>query len=226
MNMTQLDDGYWIDHATGSAPLAVRVLASCQAVIRQEAGDRLALVEATMGAMLEGADRATVSGDVFENLMAQVDALDDVTEIDRFRDENDLDQEIPRPLRAFINDNPKALQWRRNLGGPDEIPLPYLSGQGIEASLIRMRPGQSIPDHDHRQEELTLVLSGGFEDGHHKYVRGDVCIAEPGMIHRPRVDDDEACICLTVSLGPLKFKNPLHGAIRNVSRLLPGVPVS
>lgn len=216
MPMTHIDDGYLMDHATGAAPKAIQVLTACQVSMRPETADRLNLVENALGALFESSDVAVVEPDMMATVLSKIDSLDvDVTNtLDQ-----DTDRDIPAPLKPYIPTDLEDLPWKRHLGGPDEIRLKELSEAGVEVSLLRLRPGMSIPDHDHEHEEITLVLTGGFSDHRGEYVRGDVCMAGPGVMHRPHVSDDEDCICLAVSLGSMRFKNPLHGMVHRLSRM-------
>ena len=56
---------------------------------------------------------------------------------------------------------------------------------GTHTSLMRMRPGGSVPAHRHEREEEFIVLEGECHIGTHKLVAGDVHIASPGSWHEP-----------------------------------------
>jgi putative transcriptional regulator len=60
-----------------------------------------------------------------------------------------------------------------------------------------------MPHHGHAGTELTMVLSGGYQDVTGAYARGDVATADGALVHQPIADADEACICLTVTTGML-----------------------
>jgi putative transcriptional regulator len=57
--------------------------------------------------------------------------------------------------------------------------------------------------------EMLLVLKGGFSDEHGHYVRGDVCLSDEAVEHRPVADPDGECLCLAVTRGPVRFKGLL-----------------
>jgi putative transcriptional regulator len=71
---------------------------------------------------------------------------------------------------------------------------------------LRIKAGRSIPSHTHRGPEVTLVLDGGFSDQRGHYSRGDVCVADDTVEHRPVADPDGECLCLALSGGPIRFK--------------------
>ena len=56
---------------------------------------------------------------------------------------------------------------------------------GTHTSLMRMRPGGSVPAHRHEREEEFIVLEGECHIGTHRLVAGDVHIAAPGSWHEP-----------------------------------------
>lgn len=54
---------------------------------------------------------------------------------------------------------------------------------GVHTSLLRMRPGGTIPAHRHEREEEFIVLEGECYIGTHRLVAGDVHIASAGSWH-------------------------------------------
>lgn len=215
---TLLHDGLILDHASGAAPAALSVLALAQAELRPDAARRIVVAETAMASLLETAPPAKLDPDRYARLLAAMDAAGQPVQQCENREANG-DEVYPAALRGLIPDRDSQLKWSRRPGGRAHIRLENLCAPGIEAELIRLDPGRTIPAHDHEGEEYTLVLSGGFSDMRGHYARGDVCSAEPGMLHRPRVDPDEPCLCFAVSLGRMKFTNPLIAAYdRLVSR--------
>lgn len=206
--MTLIDDGLILDHAAGTAPAALSVLTLAQAELRPEAARRIALAETTLGALLESEAAAGIDSLMRARVMSRLDSMGSEPEEPR----SEHGKLVPKSIADRLQCPENMLKWQRRAGGLSEIPLPALSGDGAEASLIRLEPGRAIPAHDHAGEEYTLVLSGAFSDARARYESGDVCTAGPGDIHRPRVDEAEPCICFAVSLGRMRFKNPLIAA--------------
>jgi putative transcriptional regulator len=56
---------------------------------------------------------------------------------------------------------------------------------------------------------MVLVLAGSYRDGAERYARGDVQAVGPETRHRPVAEPGEACLCLAVIAGRLRFSNPL-----------------
>jgi putative transcriptional regulator len=209
--MRLLDDGHILDRVSGAAPEAVRVLADCHAVLNAEAASRLGVAEAVFGVMLEGVTPAPLAPDARDRAIASA-ARRSQPESARVRDAL-----FPRPLSEIVERQTGGmLVWKSCYGGREEIALEALTRDGVEASLIRLKPGAKVPRHDHDGEELTLVLSGVFSDGRDEYQRGEVCEAGPGVAHEPRAAGDEPCVCFAVTLGEVRPTNPLLAAAKAI----------
>lgn len=75
--------------------------------------------------------------------------------------------------------------------------------------LFRVRPGASLPSHDHAGAELTCVLEGAFEDATGIYAAGDAVSMQPGLPHEPVAIGDADCVCLLAITGRLRFATPI-----------------
>ena len=65
---------------------------------------------------------------------------------------------------------------------------------------------------------MILVLSGGFRDRCRQFLRGDVAISDESVDHRPLVDQDGGCVCLSVTDAPLRFTGPFGWLLNLVAR--------
>ena len=81
---------------------------------------------------------------------------------------------------------------------------------------MRIEPGFGAALHDHAAEELTLILTGAYHDGHARYAAGDLSVARPGFTHVPVAEAGQICYVLAVSYGPPKF----HGVFGLAQKLL------
>ncbi|WP_421786534.1 cupin domain-containing protein [Hyphobacterium sp.] len=190
-----LPDEWILDHASGAAPMAVRVLVGCAAELNPEIRKTVEMAEQIGHSVFtEESWRGAVPEPV-ENDVAWTAARRN-------------DPVYPQALAQFGFEAGKA-PWRSRLGGVQGRKINRLSEPGVDARLLNIQPGSSIPHHDHGGEELTLVLAGGFRDDAGSYHRGDVCYGEAGIEHRPVGLPGEPCICFAVSLGGYKFRNPL-----------------
>ena len=84
--------------------------------------------------------------------------------------------------------------------------LPLFSDHDAHAELMRIEPGRGVAEHDHEGDELTLVLTGAYNDGEAAYRPGDVSLARPGFVHTPRAEPGEVCYVLVAFKGAPRFK--------------------
>jgi putative transcriptional regulator len=73
--------------------------------------------------------------------------------------------------------------------------------------LLKARGGIVVPEHGHNGEEWTLVLRGRYQTECGYFRIGDMDIADENIEHQPSIDQDEECICLVVTEGPIRFKS-------------------
>jgi len=73
-----------------------------------------------------------------------------------------------------------------------------------------------VPEHSHRGRELTVVLSGAFNDGETLFVRGDVEDADDSVQHVPTATAEADCICLAVTEAPLRFRSWVVRALQPI----------
>lgn len=116
---------------------------------------------------------------------------------------------LPEELRGLVR--PK---WRWLAPGISRIvvnlPEPASPSAPREhAWLVRVAPGQSLPDHGHRGWEATCVLAGGFTDVTGEYGPGDVAETDGAVMHQPMAGRGEACICLIAWEGRLRMRGLL-----------------
>lgn len=193
----KMEDQWILDHSSGAAPLAVRVLVDCASEINAE-----------IRAKLELADRigaALMTDDIWDDIQSNtpLSLSNEPVSVPIL-----TDPLYPTALHRYgfnASDSP----WRSKLGGVQGRKINRLCEPGVDARLLKIQPGSAIPHHDHRGQELTLVLQGGFSDEKGVYHRGDVCAGEAGEPHTPVGLEGEPCICFAVSLGGYRFRNPL-----------------
>jgi putative transcriptional regulator len=122
----------------------------------------------------------------------------------------------PRPLRDYLPAGLDALPWRMRLPGVHGCPLEGVAGGKVE--MLRIQPGRAVPNHTHRGVEMTLVLEGGYSDELGHFGRGDVCVADGSITHRPHADRGPDCVCLTVTDGVLRFSGPFGWIVNPLQR--------
>jgi putative transcriptional regulator len=114
---------------------------------------------------------------------------------------------LPGPLAAYVGSPLDSLGWRARMPGLKEVKLE--DRHGCEASLLWIKAGRAMPSHTHHGMEVTLVLKGSFSDAVSSYGRGDICVVDSDVDHKPRAGLDGDCICFAVSEGPVTLTGPV-----------------
>jgi putative transcriptional regulator len=85
----------------------------------------------------------------------------------------------------------------------------------MKAVLMRIEPGVGVFGHDHAGDEVTLILTGAYNDGHARFGPGDVSLARPGLVHAPRAEPGAVCYVLAASDGPPRLQG-LPGLVQRI----------
>ncbi|WP_082627900.1 ChrR family anti-sigma-E factor [Pseudohongiella spirulinae] len=110
---------------------------------------------------------------------------------------------LPRVVQKLAQGSIQSLNWVQ-LGKSLRI-APVNVGDGVrQTSLYDIRAGGQMPEHEHRGEEITVLLKGSFSDAEGKYVRGDFVVRHAGEKHQPTATMDTDCICLVSLERPVK----------------------
>ena len=153
---------------------------------------------------------APMAADALDRVLGLIDAAEarDSQAKAALRGRDGMGEEItalPSPVReAALQAMADHHRW--SFAGLGIQRLPLFADEGARAELLRIEPGHGVAMHDHEDEELTLVMTGAYHDGHAYYGPGDVSLARPGFTHRPRAEPGEVCYALAVSSGAPKFK--------------------
>jgi putative transcriptional regulator len=127
-----------------------------------------------------------------------------------------LDPDMPAPLARLVGSRLDDVKWKLVAPGVREHVLH--DGDGVQASLIKLKPGCAIPSHTHEGLEATLVLRGAFSDSSGRYRRGDAAVADAAVDHRPVADRGGDCICYSVSDAPFRLTGPVGRIVERLFR--------
>jgi putative transcriptional regulator len=119
----------------------------------------------------------------------------------------------PEPLASFA---PDGAAWRWIGPGLRQRPVPL---RRTAARLLKAAPGARVPSHGHGGLELTLVLRGAYRDGHDRFDIGDLQEVDDAVVHRPRAEPGEDCICLIATERPLRFRHWTTRLFRRFARV-------
>ncbi|MET0282541.1 MAG: ChrR family anti-sigma-E factor [Steroidobacteraceae bacterium] len=110
---------------------------------------------------------------------------------------------LPAPLRPYFGDSFSALRWRRVAPGVHHIRGPAMPHG--ELMLLRVAAGRSVPQHGHGGSELTVILSGAYDDVLGHFAAGDAADLDMDVQHQPVTSPGPPCICVAAVDAPLRF---------------------
>ncbi|MEL7030058.1 MAG: cupin domain-containing protein [Pseudomonadota bacterium] len=201
MTHKSISEEILLDYAVGALSPATAALVEGSYQIRPERRALLSSLEALAAGAIESAPPARVSTGASEALIAAGPQ--------RVEPTGNLDLvAVPPAISRLFPEGPEALQWKRLWPGLDVMRSPVADA----ASLIRAKPGSRLPLHSHDGQELTLVLSGAFNDGADRYARGDVAVAGPDDEHELQIEEEGECLCFIAVEGDLRLSGPM-GAV-------------
>ncbi len=197
-------------YASGHLGHGMSVLMASFLTLSPSARRQMETFEALNGVMLDDAEAVEISDDALGVLMTRLDAPES-EETPRIAVGN---TDLPEPLRAVLDRPIEEQRWRFAYPGVRQLSL-GVGDDDERVKLLKIMPGKSAPQHAHKGIEATLVLRGAFRDGNRLYERGQLALADEHIQHRPRAEGDEACICLAVNDGALRFTDSFGRVARD-----------
>ena len=199
-----LDSATIVAHAAGTLDEAFNVvvashLAWCPTC--REAAREATLLGGEMLGMLVG---TSVSKDCRSKTLSMLDTAT----LHRFPKSPPSRGEVPEPLGHLLGGKSLAdLAWKRKAPGLALYDLPLSEASSARLFLMRIAAGAAMPEHGHGGEEITLILSGAYNDKFGRYAQGDVADLDESIEHQPVVETGAACICLVATEAPTRFKS-------------------
>jgi len=205
-----LEDEWLLSYAAGTLHEGEALMVASHAAYHPALQTRMNDAENLGGALLDDLQPASIQDDAFDNLMAMLD--------DELNDENgseggrieiaptkSRDSHLPAVLQDYLGKDLDALNWRTMGPGMKQVRL-WEGPDGEKLWLLKARGGTTVPVHDHRGNEMTLVLTGSYHVGDDRYTPGMLEFADTEVEdHQPVIDDGEDCICLVVTNAPIRL---------------------
>lgn len=220
-----IDDELLLSYAAGAVEEPVAVLVATHLALNPAARGRYRRLEALGGAMIEEIEPEPLAQGTLDAVLACLGQQERVPARPspspaKFGEDQSLIPKplIPRPLRDYIGDDPAKLLWKPTMRGVAMVDVPIGSAGGFTTRLMRVEGGCAVPQHTHRGAELVLVLDGGFTDLNGHFVRGDACVGDEALDHRPIADPGVACLSLLVSDGPIHLTGPFSWLTNRLNR--------
>ena len=200
----KIQDEWLVSHAAGAVSKARSLLIASHVAYHDDLQETLADAEAIGGALLDSTADADVSPAVLDQVLSR---LDEVASAARSSAPARAGS-IPEPLFDYLGCDLDDLKWR--FMGPGMSNARLWNGPNDERLwLLRARGGVRVPEHGHNGDEWTLILKGSYQTEFGHFGVGDIDVADESITHQPVIDEDEECICLVMTHGPIRFKSPL-----------------
>jgi putative transcriptional regulator len=172
------------------------VCPACRAAARE--------AEQVGGALLASLSGKAVSPDCRAQTLERLDRAT----LHRFPAKAPAESDLPEPLARLLPGVRLAdLQWKTKAPGWAMVDLPAPAGSRGKLFLVRVGPGKAMPHHGHGGSEITLILSGAYNDRFGRFAPGDVADLDEAVEHEPVAEADQPCICLVATEAPTRFKS-------------------
>ena len=156
------------------------------------------------GALLAELDGATVSQDCRTRTFDQLDRAT----LHRFPKRAPEPNDIPAPLAQILGGRRLAdLKWKTKAPGWAMVDIPMPTFSRGKLFLVRVGAGKAMPMHGHGGSEITLILSGAYNDRFGRFAPGDVADLDADVEHEPIAESDQPCVCLVATEAPTRFRS-------------------
>ncbi|MBX2807191.1 MAG: ChrR family anti-sigma-E factor [Cellvibrionaceae bacterium] len=195
------------EFVAGSLAPAQAIAVSAHLAYCSQCRQQVKKLETLGGQLLEGLAPANVDAEDFEKLLAHLDqATTDKQHTEASTAHTNAatdptDKDLPFIINQLLS-RQISLQWK-SIGTSLKSAHLHTGQITHEVSLHRIAAGGKIAQHDHRGEEITLVMKGSFSDEDGLYQTGDFVLKQPGEVHRPLAAKHEPCLCLVVQQAPI-----------------------
>lgn len=199
------DDATLIAYSAGTLDEAFNVVLATHLAMCPDCADRLARLDAVGGAVLNDARPAEVSERSIDDLLGRLDPADMITAPTKPATKS----AIPAPLQPYLRGGFDDVKWKRR--GPKAwiADLPLSPGAQSRLMLIKVGAGTGMPEHSHRGQEITLIMTGAYTDRFGRFAAGDIADHDEDVEHEPIAEPGEDCICLAAVDGRLAFTSRL-----------------
>lgn len=199
------DSRFLTDFAAANLPLSEAVCVSAHLELCGKCRIHVQQLADLGGRLFAGISPDPLEEGSFESLMKRVEAgrgSEESSEVTEAVGEYSSSA-LPRALRRLATRGLHDLQWVQMGKALRIAPLP-IDGDPRETALYDIKAGGKMVEHEHRGEEITVLLKGSFSDTDGSYSRGDFVVRNAGEPHQPTATQDMDCLCLVSLQRPVK----------------------
>lgn len=201
-----LDQATIVRYASGDLDEAFSVIVASHLAMCGGCRRAVRAAEELGGHLLDGQEAEPVSEDLFGRLLDGLDE-DDSAPVDRADvAAHSRDGDVPLPLRRFVGPALDGIRWRMAAPGIRRHRIQLGGRTSSSLYLLYIGPGMAMPEHGHGGSEMTLILSGAYNDRFGRFGPGDIADLDEHVEHQPIVEAGAPCICLVATEAPTRFK--------------------
>ena len=126
---------------------------------------------------------------------------------------------VPKVLQPLIGTSFDEINWKTVYPGIQECRL-KINSATMDARLLKISKGTTVPKHSHQGIEMVLVLQGAFADEGQSYEQGEVSVHKADLNHSHAPQAIMDCICLSVTSAPIRLQGLLGRILRPFQPLL------
>lgn len=195
------DETLLSSYSAASLPLSQALCISTHLEHCSECQQKLQQLNSIGGELMQQLDPAPAMGTLKDELFARLDSIDDEP---AQRLPSQRANAVPRCLHQFVESGYQNLAWKRVSPDIHSVEL-CRDSNGAKVELLRIKAGGAATTHTHLGDEYTVILEGSFSDESGLYRRGDFLHRDASHEHRPVATQDQECICLAVTEGPVQL---------------------
>jgi putative transcriptional regulator len=213
------DSRFLTDFATANLPLSEAVCVSAHLEFCSKCRAHVQQLTDIGGHMLSRLAPEAVSADSFETLMARVNSpsaaaasqhvAEPASPAAQPAETDETARFLPRSVRRLASGSLDKLRWVQ-LGKALRVAPLQVPDASRDTAIYDIRAGGRMPEHEHRGEEITVLLQGSFSDADGSYKRGDFVVRHAGEAHQPTATLDMDCICLVCLERPVRPRGLLY----------------
>lgn len=213
------DSRFLTDFATANLPLSEAVCVSAHLEFCSKCRAHVQQLTDIGGHMLSRLAPEAVSADSFETLMARVNSPSSAASSQHVAEPaspaaqpaetDETARFLPRSVRRLASGSLDKLRWVQ-LGKALRVAPLQVPDASRDTAIYDIRAGGRMPEHEHRGEEITVLLQGSFSDADGSYKRGDFVVRHAGEAHQPTATLDMDCICLVCLERPVRPRGLLY----------------
>lgn len=197
----------------GTLDEAFSIVVACHLETCASCRDVLKTSELVGGTLLDACAQTTLDGQVYSNVLESITDEQPVFCKTNGEGRGQLDStpnvqwgSTPIALRHYLEMPLTQIDWNRAGVGVWQKPIALSKHCTSSLRLLRISSGRKVPEHGHGGQEMTLVLSGGYEDEMGYFGPGDVADLDEHVEHQPHVVSQEDCICIAATQAATRFK--------------------